>query len=635
MRRLTSVLILLSLIACDSTTDPGVPLTIAVTAATGELTILPADGEGPKIQCPVTFEANASGSTEATALWQGAVFRWYFGPDSTAAVDSLVASSSELSNQWDADRIAVGHPQQSTWSFWGTAPFRMTAEFEYLVEPGKELSSVRAQFNCGPVPSQSAAAPTVSILDVSPDSSDVEPGDSLEVTYSASSSLGLWQTVVRTSGAFEHSIATAEEYRTSTTRTVRLAIPSNAQLGEEVEISVNAQDIGLQWGKAAPARTFTIVDRTPPTLLGASTEGSHLAGRYAPGDSLRVRVSARDNHEVRAIVVELGEPANARDSVIVSGFAIFDQPVALPVRPEWIGSPVLRVYARDAAGNKSETLASLPDSILIYPNVDGPVRSATMNGASRAVIHDPARNLLFLGAPDSARLNVLALKTMTLLPTISLPSGASGGDLSPSGDSLVLALPDARAFAIVDLDRLSAPPSVIPLTADTTGEFGPVDLRTLANGKVIAVIASSGDVREEVIEVDLSTGEQRHRSDVEWRGGGGLSRYALGRSIDHSNLVLYFDGSYCAQRYTSATDRFGPCQPIQWTGPMAVDAYGRISADYTGSRFLIVNGVYGSDLHLTHLLPDQDDYLPTVIAPDGESAYLSTLKGVVKVRTLD
>jgi hypothetical protein len=626
---------LLVLAACESATAPA-HLTIDVVAVTGEPFIFSAE-ESTRIQCPFEFTANASGSEAASGAWDSAVFRWYFGPEGTEPADSLVVSTADMLAKWGTEPLTAGRQQQSHWTFWGTAPFRMIAEFRYRVHPDGRDASTQARLRCGPSVDAGGPAPVVAQVQITPDSGEMEPGQSLEVTYSANSTVGLWQTVVVTSGAFELRRVTPEEYRNSTTRTVRFTVPDDARTGEVVAVSVHAQDIGSQWGRADTVQAATIVDRTAPTLLSAATDFfAHtpaLAGSYAPGDTLGIRISARDNHQLSSIIVELGSPADARDSVVVSGSAIYDRFVRIPVQQEWLGSPIVNLYVRDAAGLKSNELSSLPDSIVFYPIVDGPVRSATVTGSSRAVVHDPIRDLLFLSEPDSARLNILSLGTMTLHPPTPLPSGASSGDLTPGGDSLVLALPNARAFAVVDLTRSEAAPSLIPFTADSTGEMGPYDLQVMADGKVLAVVATIGHSREEVIELELRTGEQRQRDDAERQRSSGYPLYGMGRSPDRSRLALYFDGAHCVQGYTSAADQFGPCRAIQWISDLQHNRIGRISSDRTGSKYLIVNGAYDSDFGLTRLLSSQSG--PTVMAPDGEHAFVSLPQGVAKVRVSD
>ena len=99
--------------------------------------------------------------------------------------------------------------------------------------------------------------------------------------------------------------------------------------------------------------------------------------------------------------------------------------------------------------------------------------------------YDAKRDVLYLSQPDSQRVAVLSLGTYTYGTPLAMPSVPAGLDLTPGGDTLLVALRRAAALGVVDLTLATPSVDTARLAFDTSLGRGPDALRVLANGKAI------------------------------------------------------------------------------------------------------------------------------------------------------
>lgn len=349
-------------LACSEPTVPPAPFALTVGVAqvyAAQNFDLP---DGPAISCGVDFEATVTG--RGTAIWQGATFYWFAGGDRSVAIDSLRVGPITTRSSWSADSISAADSKLSAWTFSGRAPFDAEAHFRYAVvgETGVRTSGVR--FSCGPkLPLGGIAAPAVS-ADPPSVVGDVEPGDTIRVTYRATSAFGLWTTGLVLDEAWESVFSFADHMSLDVTRTVDVVVPLGARLGVPFTIKAFAQDGGLQATVLAAPGTMQIVDLRAPVI----TETGAVAAQYFVGDVINLAVEAEDNNQLGWLVYSLGAPANVIDSVRSAA----DVPMArwsvpLVVQPGWVGMPTFTVFVRDIAGQASEVVDLAPGGLTILP----------------------------------------------------------------------------------------------------------------------------------------------------------------------------------------------------------------------------------------------------------------------------
>jgi len=230
------------------------------------------------------------------------------------------------------------------------------------------------------------------------------------------------------------------------TLTLTAAIPA---VGESVQASVTIKDTkapvidsaGITGGPSLPH--YNALALTGALLLGAGVT-----------DTLQIWAS--DNHALTWVGYSIGAPLNIQDStaVVVASTAQASFPVAIPESLAGSGAPVA-LFARDADGNRQDDTISAA-SIISFNQYA--VRMAPIQDTIVDLAIDTARGVVYLAQPDSGRIAVLSLATMTYLTPISLTGRPMSFDITRSGDSLVVAVDSATSLAVV---RLTGTPQVI------------------------------------------------------------------------------------------------------------------------------------------------------------------------------
>jgi hypothetical protein len=595
----------LFLAGCRDATGPAGSIEVQLTASTRE----PFIGimvDGPRITCDFEVTARATGPQGAHATWGEVVLRFAYGADRTAYTDSVVLHASEAREAWGATRIEVGETLHSSWSVWSGLPFTVQAEYRYRPGGSGPAQSASVQFHCGPQPAPGAAAPQIQQVVVSPPTGTLEVGSPsrLTVTYRVSAPAGVWESGVEVSGGITETVR-----RFGAEQTLEILVPPTAQLGEQVSVRAYVVDVAGRMVRSGPVVGPTLVDSTPPTLSFAG-----LAGQWAASDTLRLNVAAWDNHRLTHIVYQLGAPVNLRDSLHVANVPAMSYQIVIPLRPEWVGSPSMTVYARDASGLTSPARTSHPDSLHIYPERQRSLRSVEIAAEFGDVVHDAGRDQLYLSLPSANRVERVALGTMTSQALVALPGRPVGLDLSPDGRTLVVALATDRALAVVDLADPAAAPRIVPFSAAADG-YSPRVVRFASSGRALVVASGPGRIR--IVEFDPASGAQTTRWDEQMN----LSDTAAGaRSLDGSRIAFYLIDGCGVVVYEAATDRFGPCRVVATSGPL--------SASADGTRFAKGATVY--DAQLQPIRTYAEIPLLTGISRDGTEFFLGAWKGLIR-----
>jgi hypothetical protein len=620
--------------ACSDSTAPAPPVSVDVSVVKVYPPVLAETEEGfPTIACDVELHAKVAGDVGVT--WTDATVRWYAGIERSMPLDSTTLSAAQVRASWGADGISAGQTLRARWTLTAGAPFSASVDFHFKSASG-DANSTNFQFACGDVVPAGTPAPTITDISVASAPDKLEPLDTLNLSYSATSAGGLWQTLVHLSGPCDVQRSFAEHLQPEATHSVSMPIPSACQLGVPLQVTVATVDGGLQVGSRSLSTGIKLVDETPPALEATffSSSGSgdvDLSGIFFGGDSIQVNYSASDNHELNELhwnVLPAG--AGVDGSLPVSGSAAAPT-IFVPLKETFSGTVQLRVSASDAVGLSSNVITTSAGTTRVYPSLRFPYDSTVDALEAFDMIADARRDVAYLLQPSERRIQVLSLSTMQVSGTISLPSRPGEFDISSGGDSLVVLLPGNYALGIVDLRASSWQTSVVPITAiDHSVEQTRWHLSTLSNGKVFVSAMTSASGSDQLIEVDLATGAQRVRTDA---GENGYIHFStMARSLDHSVVVLNGAMTYF-QRYDASTDHFSARK-------VANTPYLTPVLDAIGAHVVIGDELYDASLDyvrkITSPVPSVQDTTHLVLSPDGAVLYqLLGRRGVVRVRVSD
>jgi hypothetical protein len=391
-----------------------------------------------------------------------------------------------------------------------------------------------------------------------------------------------------------------------------------------VEIGDGNLQVSGAWRLAYPA----------PVVSGAIAypAGDTLA---VSGDPLGIEVTAESRRTLAWVGYEVGAPVALRDSVAVTGKTATHR---FEIAVSSQGSATARAFARDAAG-----LQRRPEIGTVMVRGDlirRPTRSLVLAAPVRDMAVDPAGRRVYLSQPMPKQVASIELTTGVYGPTIAAPFVPAGLDLTPGGDSVVLASDSDVRIGIVDLT--AATPSVVirplaePQDIGDGATWAGDHLRVLANGRVMMSLVRAGHTSccdGWLTQYDLATGSSVLRADA-GRPGGISDPEPLARTGDGSRLLLL--QACCTPRFVqifeTTTDTFDPLVTIELSrSPSSV------SADRSGNRFLIANSVFDGALQPVATLAS-NEYAQggaTILSPDGSVAYLAIYDGYLKIRIAD
>jgi len=372
----------------------------------------------------------------------------------------------------------------------------------------------------------------------------------------------------------------------------------------------------------------------PPAVSGTITfpAADTLA---VSGDSLSIEVAAESRRTLAWVGYEVEAPISLRDSVAVTGKAATHR---FAITASSQGSASARVFARDEVGLQRRP--EIGPLVVRGDLIRRPTRSLVLAAPVRDMAVDPAGQRVYLSQPTTRQVVSIDLGTGAYGRTIAAPFVPAGIDLTPGGDSLVLASDSDVRIGIVDLTATS--PSVVTRPVAEPPDIGDGAtwagdrLRVLASDQVIMTLtpADHGSCCQGwLTQYDLANGTSVLRTDA-GRPGGISSQEPLARAGDGSRLLLVEGGGspLFAQTFQTANNTFDPLVQMQVSNaPYAV------SADLLGTRFLVANAAFDGALQplITLAMHEYQQGGATILSPDGSTAYVAIYDGYLKIRISD
>ncbi len=539
-------------IACGDPTGPPEPLVVTLTSSQTFGPVLIAGGEEASIRCGFRLIATATGKGRAD--WQGGVFRFFAGADRTAPLDTVVLSEDELVGAWALDSVSAARADTSEWHFTAGVPFAVEFSFAYAQRGATAPDFATVRSVCGPTPSAAAGPPAASLVQVRTSDAELNVGDTVFVTYDATSANGLWQSGVAISGPFEETRFRPDTLLTTARHTIAFRVPAGSRLDLPVSVLLMADDIALERTTALHATTIRVIDRAPP-VAGGYTSG----GRIPSGTAFSFQVSASDDNAIRTLVWELDGEISAKDSItLLQAVQSEYREIVLTARPEWAGKRArLRVRSYDDAGQRSAEWLSADGIFRFHESF--PAQTVLRGFVTSRVpdfhAYSPTRSRLYAAFSDAGLIEGIDLVTMSPLSPIGL-AGAGALGVSPSGDSLFVGTRTSRTIRVLGATSGELY-TTIPLSSidflvppGTNPAATPDWIVPLAGGRVLVHVASVPGV----VEIDLGTGLQRYRPEFE-PSAANLAAFAS--TAGDRVLLLRND---CQRWYVVATDSLTPCQ---------------------------------------------------------------------------
>jgi hypothetical protein len=232
----------LLLAACDTATAPPPPTQVVLLSHAGPVTLLPdAAGGSHHVRCEITYELVGA---DAQVRWLDALFQFHFGAARTSVDESIQVDGHALERSWEPLRVDGRALLGSRWLFVSPVPFSITAEMAYTLSGSPSVRVARSRTSCGPEPGAADGVPRVTAT-VTPLSAPTR-GSPLRVSYAATSTLGLWETAIHVTGAWQEVIRVPEGFRTDVAGEVVLTVPDHALAGMPVNIAVSTVDAALR-----------------------------------------------------------------------------------------------------------------------------------------------------------------------------------------------------------------------------------------------------------------------------------------------------------------------------------------------------------------------------------------------------
>jgi hypothetical protein len=464
--------------------------------------------------------------------------------------------------------------------------------------------------------------PIVSAVKLSP-SLNVQPGDSVNLDFTATDNAGIVRALVQWTGAFTRSDTVATPITRTLVGHVGLRVPANAAVGRAMDVTVEAVDVASHTGSGVAA-SAAITDLEPPSVTGTAI-GSMSGTILAAGDTLIITVNATDNQQVAWVGYSLSTSTPRADSAATSASSA-THTFRLPITAAWAGSFSVTAFASDSLRNRT---TSYLGSITAVDATRRPYSVLPLDAAVHDIAYDQKRDVLYVSLPDSNVVAVVQRSPLAYGTPILTPSSPHGVDLTLSGDSLVIALRRTAYLGVVDLTATTRAVDTVRLNG--AGGFlnnGPDHLRMAANGQLLVTMTFDGSgYGGSLVLVDLAAHVQRTRP------GPVTEEVPLAAACDRSRIFGLIDDSCCPEdafAYTAAVDSF-----TAHRGTVARYSP-TVSADSTGARFLIGSSLFDAALNLQlGYTPSGYGWGPTALAPDGTSIYFGVDNSYVKVRTSD
>jgi len=538
-----------------------------------------AEGEG-RTRCRALIAALATG--EGEVQWIGYRLRLFAGPDRAVPVDSLSGGLTDAMNAWGSSTIAPGQTAETEISYSVSLPFSVEIEFRYRQLKGKhrgEEMTTKATLRCE---SSEADPPPAQLteLQVTP-STFLQPGAPVTLRYRASASPGIWQTAYSfASASCSLSGVHFERAAVNTAREIPLVLPWQCRSGEALTFRVVALDArGRVVESEYPVRVPT-VDEVAPTIKPSFSIGNQLGswqlspyGDHFEGDSLLFNFGAGDNGPMDFAYVRDATTGTA-DTVRVAGSSWEIREHAVLLDERWIGTPELRVGARDLAGNRSTEVAYAVGALRVHPTRKVTPRIVKFGDRpARELLIADSRNLAIVGR-SAGSASIVDLTTGTIVREVLLPSQQSVTAVELSFDESVLyfAGNDGSVYELpLDAPSTVPQPRAVP-GIDGFGMHRITSMRLTARGTLVLNTFSALSGTHRLLEWNRATDQV-----TEFPSGFG-GHGPIDRNRDGSRLTVPAGGETCSRRWIVATGA---------AGPVACELYGQRAHDPIQDRFVV------------------------------------------------
>jgi hypothetical protein len=393
----------------------------------------------------------------------------------------------------------------------------------------------------------------------------------------------------------------------SVTRTVQITLPVGCAVNAPIHVTVRVRD-GSGTEVSREAGSITIVDTAP--VISVEVENPP----YFVGDTLDVTFTATADDGLKALYWEI-LPSGTRDSVLVSGTSV-TRLVRIPLRAEWAGPFQVRLYARDVGDDMSNVIVA--NNAPLYPTVHRQTKSFVRNTHTWGMTIDQKRNTFYIYLQDLG-IEVVSMETMDIVGV--LPTSGFMGDLTPSGDSLIVMRLGTPSHGISNYDMVTVDlQTVATVTRVFSYTFGVaeghISFRVAGNGLAMF----GGGIR--TYQMNLNTGVRTERGDPGW----------FGRSHDYSTLALNGIPSFGSRLklYDTSTNQF--------FGSVVTSLSRRPALDADGDRVVMGYTVYDRSLQVVRVLtpPWSENVALTHLSPDGEIMYVFHPRhGMIRMRVSD
>jgi hypothetical protein len=367
-------------------------------------------------------------------------------------------------------------------------------------------------------------------------------------------------------------------------------------------------------------------------------------------DTLTIVFDVQDTDGLEWAGLRFGGNSPISDSIQISGTA-----VRVTGRFLMEGAPfdtfTVRAFARNRARKISEVIPTLGRVTVYARGTPTAVRELPVETTTRlAVDWRGNRLILAYGEWERGPTNItsLDLRTLERRTVATVPGFVQDLDVVPSGDSIVATVDNHNAFYVVPVAQAGVIERV-PLQVDVAAFRGARSIRvTDANVALVSVARPAPNDAERLITVNLSTGEQRLRTDA-FENRDTYRHIPLVASPDRHRVVAAGSSSDTCCRahiYEGRTDRFivagpatkGTLQSVFGLVGLALSVDGTHSIDEQLTAYdatlqsrgtLMFPGPRGGDEG------SPIDAGGLAISADGSIAYVGHGNGILAVRLAD
>ncbi len=227
------------LTACEDAAAPTERFTLELRGDGAPAFTVHREGGQHRVACTAQFTARARG--RGVARWDGLDVVVYSPFDSTLATDTIEIPATDR-EFWARRELAAGEGDTAHIEIFAPQPFRNTLLFRYRVDGDTARHREAVPVTCGLLPDPSGGFPAITFVETRGSRSPLEPGDTVYVTYRASTAARLMSSTVRLSGAFAAESIRAERLEPLVDHTVAFVVPVGGAQDAAIHVTVGAWD---------------------------------------------------------------------------------------------------------------------------------------------------------------------------------------------------------------------------------------------------------------------------------------------------------------------------------------------------------------------------------------------------------